>query len=118
MARNCRSWLRGAAQHRRPHEGAHHRDRSRLLQLSRDRTDAHLARPPRVETPRVTWGIFAEGAFAKDKLDPEYVREEEARVTRGYRRLRELAALDLPISEYPLPEVLSRRQAQSHRAGT
>jgi hypothetical protein len=62
--------------------------------------------------------VIAPGAFAKTNLDLEYVREEEARVTRGYRRLRELAALDLPISEYPLHEVLARRRDQSHRSET
>ncbi len=62
--------------------------------------------------------VIAEGAFAKDKLDAAYVRDEEARVTRGYRRLRELATLNLPIAEYPLPEVLARRERAVRRSGT
>jgi hypothetical protein len=45
------------------------------------------------------------GPFAKEDLDPAYVAEEEARVTRGWRRLQELPALGLPILEYPLPEI-------------
>jgi hypothetical protein len=53
--------------------------------------------------------VVAEGAFAKANLDPEYVREEELRVTMGYERLCEVAALNLPISEYPLPHVLAGR---------
>jgi hypothetical protein len=46
-----------------------------------------------------------DGPFAKESLDPSHVAEEEARVTRGWRRLQELPALGLTILEYPLPEV-------------
>ncbi len=49
--------------------------------------------------------IRCEGSFAKEHLDPAYVAEEEARVTRGWQRLQELPSLGLPIVEYPLPEV-------------
>jgi hypothetical protein len=45
------------------------------------------------------------GPFAKEALDPAHVAEEEARVTRGWRRLQELPSLGLTIPEYPLPEV-------------
>jgi hypothetical protein len=54
--------------------------------------------------------IEVEGAFAKAHLDPEYVAAEQDRVTRGYLRLCELSAANRPIGEYPLPEVLARRQ--------
>lgn len=50
--------------------------------------------------------ITVEGAFDKRQLDDRFVRERERLVTRGYRRLREVARLDIPIIEYPLPEVL------------
>jgi hypothetical protein len=50
--------------------------------------------------------VRCQGFFAKDQLDPTYVAAEEARVTRGWRRLHELPALGLPILEYPLPEVI------------
>jgi hypothetical protein len=55
------------------------------------------------------------GAFAKENLDPEYVAEQEARITRGWRRLCELPSLGLAtIQEYPLPEVIAAwRQAMS-----
>ncbi len=56
--------------------------------------------------------VAAEGPFSKEGLDPEFVAAEEARVTRGYLRLREIPGLDLPITEYPLPEVLARWQGQ------
>ena len=48
--------------------------------------------------------VLAEGAFDKRKLDPSYVRDRETLLTRGWRRLREVATLDLPIMDYPLPE--------------
>ena len=51
------------------------------------------------------------GAFAKDQLDPEFVKSEEERVTVAYLRLRELAATNLPIAEYPLPHVIARRES-------
>ena len=50
--------------------------------------------------------VRCEGPFAKANLDPAYVTAEEARVTRGWRRLQELSALGVPLTEYPLPEVL------------
>lgn len=49
--------------------------------------------------------VYADGDFDKRLLDAAYVREQETLVTRGYRRLKELAQLDLPIIDYPLPEV-------------
>jgi hypothetical protein len=49
--------------------------------------------------------VRCEGLFAKEGMDPAFVAEEEARVTRGWRRLQELPTLGLPILEYPLPEV-------------
>jgi hypothetical protein len=53
--------------------------------------------------------LEAPGLFAKPGLDPEFVREEERRVTRGFRRLKEIFGReDLPITEYPLPGVMDR----------
>ncbi len=49
--------------------------------------------------------IFAEGSFDKRQLDPAYVREREMLVTRGWRRLREVAGSELSIIDYPLAEV-------------
>lgn len=45
------------------------------------------------------------GVFCKDGLDPDHVAEQEQRVTRAWRRLREIPTLGLAITEYPLPEV-------------
>ncbi len=44
--------------------------------------------------------------FAASDLDDKYVDERTLLVTRGWRRLKELAALEeeIPIYEYPLPE--------------
>ncbi len=54
--------------------------------------------------------VVIDGPFAKSGLDPDFVAEEEIRVTRGYLRLREIPSLGLPITEYPLPEALARWQ--------
>lgn len=51
--------------------------------------------------------VTVEGPFDKRQLDPEYVRAQEDLVTRGWRRLQEVAGLGIAISEYPLPEVRS-----------
>ena len=56
-----------------------------------------------------------EGAFAKEMLDRGFVTEEEARVTRAWRRLQELPALQVGIVEYPLPEVQRQRQLRPER---
>lgn len=55
--------------------------------------------------------VLCEGAFAKACLDPSFVMEEEQRVTRAWRRLRELPTMGLPILEYPLAEVRKAWQA-------
>lgn len=47
--------------------------------------------------------IRCEGVFAKEGMDRAFVAIEEARVTRGWRRLQELPSLGIPIIEYPLP---------------
>ncbi len=52
--------------------------------------------------------VRCEGFFAKETLDPAFVAQEEARVTRGWRRLQEIPSLGIPIIEYPLPEVRQR----------
>lgn len=53
--------------------------------------------------------IAVEGPFGKAELDPAFVAEEEARVTRGYLRLKELNGVeDLPLTDYPLPGALDR----------
>lgn len=57
--------------------------------------------------------VVVEGAFDKRGLDPADVRERERLVTRGWKRLREIAGQELSIIDYPLPEVrakLERRQ--------
>lgn len=46
--------------------------------------------------------VVCEGPFGKAGMDAEYVRAEEARVTRGWRRLQEIPTLGLTLAEYPL----------------
>ncbi len=49
--------------------------------------------------------VVVEGPFGKAGLDPAFVAEEDARVSRGYRRLLEVGADRdaIPIIHYPLP---------------
>ena len=46
--------------------------------------------------------VSCDGPFGKAGLDPEFVRAEEERVTRGWRRLQAIPHLGLTIAEYPL----------------
>jgi hypothetical protein len=48
--------------------------------------------------------VTVEGPFDKRQLDPEYVRSHEQLVTRGWKRLKEVAGRGIPFAEYPLPE--------------
>ena len=48
--------------------------------------------------------VSAEGPFDKRTLDPEDVRKKEELITRGWRRLKEVQKLGIPISDYPLEE--------------
>jgi hypothetical protein len=52
--------------------------------------------------------VIVEGAFDKRQLDADYVEAQEALVTRGWRRLREVIGTEAAIINYPLPEVLAR----------
>ena len=52
--------------------------------------------------------VVCAGMFGKANLDSEFVRDQETRVTRGWRRLQEIPTLGIPITEYPLPEVLAK----------
>lgn len=57
--------------------------------------------------------VVVEGDFDKRRLDAAYVREQETLVTRGFRRLKEIAGLDLPIIDYPLPEVRAKIEREA-----
>ena len=52
--------------------------------------------------------VRVDGPFAKESLDPEYVRAQESLVTRAWQRLQEIPTLSIHIIEYPLPEVCER----------
>ncbi|MBA3315156.1 MAG: hypothetical protein M3552_13000 [Planctomycetota bacterium] len=53
--------------------------------------------------------ISVDGPFSKEFMEPTEVVAKEDLVTRGWRRLREVRKLGLPISEYPLEEVRSEK---------
>jgi hypothetical protein len=57
--------------------------------------------------------VIVEGPFDKRQLDAAFVRERERLITRGWRRLREVMGLEVPIIEYPLPEVLAQIKSRS-----
>ena len=50
--------------------------------------------------------VLAEGPFCKGELDADWVSEQEELMSRGWRRLQELAEISstIPVAEYPLPE--------------
>src|SRR5262245_5472134 len=62
--------------------------------------------------------VHIEGAFAKQSIDSSYVVQQEALVTRAWRRLQEIAATPVHVIDYPLPEVRERwrREAAKVRA--
>lgn len=61
--------------------------------------------------------VVVEGPFDKRTLDERYVGRRERLLTRGWRRLKEVAGSNLPIIEYPLPEVLNEIARRSHGFG-
>ena len=52
--------------------------------------------------------VIVEGMMNKSELDPAFVELRESLVTRGWVRLVELSQIELPIKEYPLPEVIEK----------
>jgi hypothetical protein len=64
--------------------------------------------------------VKCEGVFAKETLTREYVAQQEALVTRAWRRLQEVPRLRVPLTEYPLEEVRERwkrREEEIRRQG-
>jgi hypothetical protein len=57
--------------------------------------------------------VNVEGPFDKRQIDAAYVAEREQLITRGWKRLREVTSLGVPIIEYPLPEVLAKIRERS-----
>lgn len=55
--------------------------------------------------------VRCEGVFAKEWLDRDYVAQQEALVSRAWRRLQEVPRLGIAIPEYPLPEVIQKWRA-------
>jgi hypothetical protein len=56
--------------------------------------------------------VHCDGFFAKEQLDPSFVREQEERVTPAWRRLQEIPRLGIAIPEYPLPEVIEKWRSE------
>jgi hypothetical protein len=59
--------------------------------------------------------VVVEGDFDKRQLDSTFVREQERLITRGWKRLKELAHMEgLSLLDYPLPEVRERLRSASN----
>lgn len=54
--------------------------------------------------------VTVDGAFDKRLLDPQYVHARETLVNRGLTRLREVEGSEVPIIDYPLPEIRAARR--------
>ena len=52
--------------------------------------------------------VWIEGPFDKRRMDAAFVQEREQLVTRGWRRLHDLSNQEIPIHQYPLPDVRAR----------
>ena len=57
--------------------------------------------------------VVVSGLFDKRSLDADFVQAREILVSRGWKRLRETVGKEIPILEYPLPEVVAKIQARS-----
>lgn len=62
--------------------------------------------------------VVLDGPFDKRQLDPDFVRAREVLITRGWRRLREVASSQLPIIDYPLPEVRAEIERRASGSGS
>jgi len=58
--------------------------------------------------------VKKEGPFSRTDLDQEYARQRVDLVTRGYRRLHEVALIegDRDVRQYPLPEAIKKYQGR------
>ncbi len=63
-----------------------------------------------IDDERFVPRVSVEGEFDRRRLDPSFVQERAAMVTRGYQRLWELQTKrrGLTVADYPLPEALAR----------
>jgi hypothetical protein len=58
--------------------------------------------------------VILVGDFDKRLLDQPFVLEREKVVTRGWRRLKEVASSSLTIQEYPLAEIYRKMKRQAN----
>ena len=56
--------------------------------------------------------MACDGMFGKANLDAEFVTQQEALVTRAWRRLQEIPTARVAIPQYPLQEVLDKWHGQ------
>ncbi len=61
--------------------------------------------------------VTIEGPFDKRGLDAEFVQTQERLMTRGWKRLKQVAGKELKIIDYPLPEVIEKHRGRSPGVG-
>ncbi len=52
--------------------------------------------------------VTVDDEFDKRKLDVNFVKQRQQLITRGWRRLQEVAGKEIPIIDFPLPEVIDQ----------
>ena len=57
--------------------------------------------------------VSIEGLFDKRTLDADFVEQQESLLTRGWKRLQEIAGEETAIIEYPLPEIMEKNKHRS-----
>lgn len=61
--------------------------------------------------------VCMEGPFDKRNLDAEFVQAQQRLVTRGWKRLKQVAGKEMKIIDYPLPEVVEKLRGRSPGVG-
>jgi hypothetical protein len=56
--------------------------------------------------------VQVDNELDRRRLDPVFVKDREAIVTRGWRRLRQIRGTVESVLDYPLPEVIERMRRQ------
>ena len=57
--------------------------------------------------------VFARVVAGTDGMVADFVQEQESLLTRGWKRLQEIAGDEIAIIEYPLPEVIRKNRQRS-----
>ena len=61
--------------------------------------------------------VVVDGPFDKRLLDADFVAAQERLITRGWKRLKQVAGKEMKIIDYPLPEVIEKLRGRSPGVG-